>query len=157
MNRAPRELIDDLQAALIAEHQARQASREATHRGVEVMLKLREAGVPWMLIARHAAQILGRPVSEVGRLAATLRQRAWSVTRPHKIRAGASTWTRIRMRPTTRRRGAGSRGARGRPVPRSRGSGYTACVSQDGAGQVYGVKLSVTTQSEESASRLTNA
>jgi len=30
-------------------------------------------------------------------------------------------------------------------------------VSQDGAGQVYGVKLSVTTTSEESASRLTNA
>jgi len=30
-------------------------------------------------------------------------------------------------------------------------------VSQDGAGQVYGVKLSVTTQSEESASRLANA
>jgi len=42
-------------------------------------------------------------------------------------------------------------------VPRSRGSGYTACVSQDGAGQVYGVKLSVTTTSEESASRLANA
>jgi len=42
-------------------------------------------------------------------------------------------------------------------VPRSRGGGFTACVSQDGAGQVYGVKLSVTTTSEESASRLANA
>ena len=90
MNRAPRELIEDLQAALIAEHQARKVAREASHRGVEVMVKLRAAGVPWTLIARHAAQILGRPVSEVGRLAATLRQRAWSVSRPHEIRAGAS-------------------------------------------------------------------
>ena len=90
MNRAPRELIEDLQAALIAEHQARKAAREASHRGVEAMVKLRAAGVPWTLIARHAAQILGRPVSEVGRLAATLRQRAWSVSRPHEIRAGAS-------------------------------------------------------------------
>jgi hypothetical protein len=54
------------------------------------MVELHAAGVPWTLIARHAAQILGRPVSEVGRLAATLRQRAWSVTRPHKIRVGAS-------------------------------------------------------------------
>jgi len=42
-------------------------------------------------------------------------------------------------------------------VPRSRGGGFTACVSQDGAGQVFGVKLSVTTGSEESASRLANA
>ena len=90
MNRAPRELIDDLRAALNAEHQARKAAREAAGRSVEVMVKLREAGVPWTLIARHAAQILGRPVSEVGRLAATLRQRAWSVSRPHEIRAGAS-------------------------------------------------------------------
>jgi len=90
MNRAPRELIDDLQAALIAERQARQAARDAAHHSVEVMRKLREAGVPWTLIARHAAQILGRPVSEVGRLAATLRQRAWSVSRSHEIRAGAS-------------------------------------------------------------------
>ena len=90
MNRAPRELIDDLQAALIAERQARQVLREATHRGVEVMAKLRAAGVPWTLIARHAAQILGRPVSDVGRLAATLRQRAWSVSRSHEIRDGAS-------------------------------------------------------------------
>jgi len=90
MNRAPRELIDDLREALIAERQARQALREATHCGVEVMRKLRAAGVPWTLIARHAAQLLGRPVSEVGRLAATLRQRAWSVRRPHEIRAGAS-------------------------------------------------------------------
>ena len=55
-------------------------------------MKLRAAGVPWTLIARHAAQILGQPVSDVGRLAATLRQRAWSVSvsRPHEIRAGAS-------------------------------------------------------------------
>src|SRR4051812_20854307 len=90
MNRAPRELIDDLQAALIAERQARKAAREAAQRAVEVMVKLHAAGVPWTLIARHAAQILGRPVSEVGRLAATLRQRAWSVSRPHKIRAGTS-------------------------------------------------------------------
>lgn len=93
MNRAPRELIEDLQAALIAERQARQALREATHHGVEVMRKLRTAGVPWTLIARHAAQILGGSVSEVGRLAATLRQRAWSVSRvsrDHEIRAGAS-------------------------------------------------------------------
>jgi len=90
MNRAPRELIDDLRDALSAERQARQALREATDRGVEVMVKLRAAGVPWTLIARHAAQILERPVSEVGRLAATLRQRAWSVSRPHEIRAGAS-------------------------------------------------------------------
>ena len=42
-------------------------------------------------------------------------------------------------------------------MPRSRSGGFTACVSQDGAGQVYGVKLSVTTTSEESASRLANA
>lgn len=42
-------------------------------------------------------------------------------------------------------------------MPRSRGGSFTACVSQDGAGQVYGVKLSVTTTSEESASRLANA
>lgn len=90
MNRAPCELIDDLQAALIAERQARKAVREAAHRAVEVMRKLRAAGVPWTLIARHAAQILGQPVSDVGRLAATLRQRAWSVSRPHEIRAGAS-------------------------------------------------------------------
>jgi len=90
MNRAPRELIDDLQAALIAERQARQAAREAAHRAVEVMVELRAAGVPWTLIARHAAQILGRPVSEVGRLAATLRQRAWSVSRHHGIRGGGS-------------------------------------------------------------------
>jgi len=90
MNRAPRELIDDLRDALIAERQARQALRQATDRGVEVMVKLRAAGVPWTLIARHVAQILGRSVSEVGRLAATLRQRAWSVSRPHEIRAGAS-------------------------------------------------------------------
>ena len=34
MNRAPRELIEDLQAALIAEHQARKALREASNRGV---------------------------------------------------------------------------------------------------------------------------
>jgi hypothetical protein len=54
------------------------------------MVKLHEAGVPWTLIARHAAQILGQPVSDVGRLAATLRQRAWSVSRDHEIRAGAS-------------------------------------------------------------------
>jgi hypothetical protein len=54
------------------------------------MVELREAGVPWTLIARHAVQILGRPASEVGRLAATLRQRAWSVSRPHEIQAGAS-------------------------------------------------------------------
>ena len=55
-------------------------------------MKLHAAGVPWTLIARHAAQILGRPVSEVGRLAATLRQRAWSVSRvsrSHEIRADA--------------------------------------------------------------------
>ena len=90
MNRAPRELIEDLRAALIAEHQARQAAREAAHHSVEALVKLRAAGVPWTLIARHAAQILGCPVSEAGRLAATLRQRAWSVTRPHKIRVGAS-------------------------------------------------------------------
>jgi len=93
MNRAPRELIDDLQAALTAERQARQALRETAHRSVEVMKKLRAAGVPWTLIARNVAQLLGRPVSEVGRLAATLRQRAWSVSRPvsgpHEIRAGA--------------------------------------------------------------------
>jgi len=62
----------------------------APHRGVEVMRNLRAAGVPWTLIARHAAQFLGRPVSEVGRLAATLRQRAWSVSHPHEIRSGAS-------------------------------------------------------------------
>ena len=67
MNRAPRELIDDLQAALIAERQARQAARDAAHHSVEVLVKLRAAGVSWTLIARHAAQILGRPVSEVGR------------------------------------------------------------------------------------------
>jgi len=42
-------------------------------------------------------------------------------------------------------------------VPRNRGGGFTSCVSQDGAGQVYGVKLSVTTTNEESASRLANA
>jgi hypothetical protein len=42
-------------------------------------------------------------------------------------------------------------------VPRNRGGGFTSCVSQDGAGQVYGVKLSVTTTSEESASRLANS
>ena len=42
-------------------------------------------------------------------------------------------------------------------MPRSRGGGFTSCVSRDGAGQVFGVKLSVTTQSEESASRLANA
>jgi hypothetical protein len=90
MNRAPRELIEDLQAALTAERQARQALREASHRSVQVMVELRAAGVPWTLIARHAAQILGRQVSEVGRLAATLRQRAWSVSRDHEIRAGAS-------------------------------------------------------------------
>jgi len=29
---------------------------------VQVMVELRAAGVPWTLIARHAAQILGRPV-----------------------------------------------------------------------------------------------
>jgi len=57
---------------------------------VQVMVELHAAGVSWTLIARHAAQILGRPVSEVVRLAATLRQRAWSVSRPHEIRAGAS-------------------------------------------------------------------
>lgn len=90
MNRVPRELIDDLQVALIAERQARQAARDAAHHCVEVLVKLRAAGVPWTLIARHAAQILGCPVSEAGRLAATLRQRAWSVSRPHEIRAGAS-------------------------------------------------------------------
>jgi len=74
--------------ALIAERQARQALREATCRSVGVIRELRAAGVTWTLIARHAAQLLGRPVSEVGRLAATLRQRAWSVRRPHEIRAG---------------------------------------------------------------------
>ena len=90
MNRAPRELIEGFRSALIAEREARKALREASHRSVEVMVELRAAGVSWTLIARHTAQILGRPVSEVGRLAATLRQRAWSVTRPHKIRVGAS-------------------------------------------------------------------
>src|SRR3954464_13612160 len=92
MNRAPRELIDDLQAALIAERQARKAAREAAQRAVEVMVKLHAAGVPWTLIARHVAQILGRPVSEVGRLAAASRWRTWSVSvsRPHEIRARAS-------------------------------------------------------------------
>jgi len=90
MNRAPRELIDDLREALIAERQARQALREATCRSVGVIRELRAAGVTWTLIARHVAQLLGRPVSEVGRLAATLRQRAWSVSRPHEIRSGAS-------------------------------------------------------------------
>jgi len=90
MNRAPRELIEAFRSALIAEREARKVLRQASHRSVQVMVELHAAGVSWTLIARHAAQILGRPVSEVGRLAATLRQRAWSVTRPHEIRAGAS-------------------------------------------------------------------
>ena len=58
MNRAPRELIEDLQAALIAEHQARKALREASNRGV-----------PWKD---------QRPMSHAGQEARTGGDRVWN-------------------------------------------------------------------------------